>query len=48
MRFLRRSSDLYWWRDGQLTPLPVRLQNGNLGFYPPPEFVEVLNSLPSA
>ena len=42
------SPDLFWWRDGQLTLLPVRIENGNVGFYPPPEFVEVLNTLPSA
>lgn len=36
---------LYWWRDGELTLLPSAVEKGALQFYPPDEFVELLNRL---
>ena len=35
---------LLWWRDGKLINLPYELGD-KLNFFPPPEFVEVLNGL---
>ena len=42
------SAHLYWWHDGELTWLPVQVENDRLAFYPPETFVDMLNSLPPA
>jgi len=39
------SPRLYWYQNGEYYDLPFRLENRNLHFYPPEEFVEVLNLL---
>lgn len=39
------SDDLYWWRGGEWMRLPVEVQDGNVQFFPPDPFVEVLNRL---
>jgi hypothetical protein len=31
---------LYWWRDGDLLALPADIENGELRFYPPEDFVK--------
>lgn len=40
------SAHLYWWRAGSLSPLPSSLREGEFEFFPPPDFVELLQSLP--
>jgi hypothetical protein len=37
--------DLYWWRAGELTLLPSRIDGGQIQFAPPDAFVELLNRL---
>lgn len=39
------SPSVYWWRDGELTLLPSSLEGSKLDFFPPDEFVEVVNRL---
>lgn len=42
------SSLLYWWRDGDLMALPVRVTATSVELAPPDAFVELLNGLPPA
>jgi hypothetical protein len=42
------TDQLYWWRDGRLTHLPVRVEGRSIQFHPPDAFVELLNGLASA
>lgn len=39
------SNKLFWYRDGNYTELPYKLENGKLQFFPPDSFVELLNEL---
>lgn len=39
------SPNLYWWRDGTLTLLPSLIEDGQINFSPPAEFMEMLNGL---
>lgn len=39
------TNQLYWWRAGSFTHLPVRSRKGGIDFFPPDSFVEVLNGL---
>jgi hypothetical protein len=39
------SPNLYWWRDGTLTLLPSLIEEGQINFSPPAEFMEMLNGL---
>jgi len=41
------SPELFWWH-GALTLLPSRVSGGSVDFFPPDDFVELLNSLPGA
>ena len=38
--------NLYWWRNGVLTVLPASIDKGKVNFYPPDDFMEMLNGLP--
>jgi hypothetical protein len=40
------SPNLYWWHDGALTQLPYDTDRKGVQFFPPDEFVQVLNGLP--
>jgi len=40
------SPSLYWWREGDVVLLPAQLDEQNLHFMPPDEFVQALNALP--
>ena len=42
------SPRLYWWRDGEVSLLPSRLDGGTAHFAPPNEFVQALEALPPA
>jgi hypothetical protein len=42
------SAGLYWWRDGALSALPAEVTGDRIGFYPPAEFLAVLDQLPPA
>jgi hypothetical protein len=42
------SPGLYWWRNGSVTELPSQVDGTRVQFFPPDDFVEVLNSLPAA
>ncbi len=42
------SPGLYWWRDGSVSLLPARVGDREIQFAPPDDFVQVLNTLPSA
>ena len=39
------SRHLYWWRDGALAWLPASVDDDRIEFYPPSEFVDILNRL---
>jgi hypothetical protein len=39
------SPNLYWWRAGALTLLPSLIDDGQINFSPPAEFMEMLNGL---
>lgn len=39
------SPNLYWWRNGQFTILPSRIEKKKLHFEPPEEFIQVLNDV---
>ena len=39
------SDDLYWWRPEGLVRLPAEVGEGRVEFFPPDEFVELLNRL---
>lgn len=39
------SSKLFWYKDGHYTELPYKLESGKLQFFPPDNFVELLNEL---
>jgi hypothetical protein len=41
------SDQLYWWRDGEVTVLPVSYDRSGINFAPPDAFVEQLNNLPA-
>lgn len=41
------SDSLYWYIEDHFIKLPYELDNQHLRFFPPPEFVNVLNELPS-
>jgi hypothetical protein len=42
------SPALYWWRNGSVTELPSQFEGSRVQFFPPDDFVQVLNSLPAA
>jgi hypothetical protein len=42
------SPGLYWWRDGDVSLLPSHFDGGTAHFAPPDEFVQALETLPSA
>lgn len=42
------TNQLYWWRAGSFTHLPVRTRKGGTDFFPPDSFLEVLNGLPES
>ncbi len=42
------SESLFWYRDGQFEDLPYKIEDGKLQFYPPENFVTMLNTLRSA
>ena len=39
------SPNLYWWQGGKITYLPAVVTDDKLNFYPPDEFVDMMNSL---
>lgn len=39
------SNKLFWYRDGIYTELPYKFEDGKLQFFPPDNFVELLNEL---
>lgn len=39
------SNNLFWYQDGSYIPLPYKINDGKLQFFPPNEFVEMLNGL---
>lgn len=39
------SPDVYWWRDGGFTLLPVSREDGRIDFRPPAEFMAMLGTL---
>jgi hypothetical protein len=39
------SPHLYWWRAGSVVRLPAEVTGGSIQFFPPDEFVELLNGL---
>lgn len=39
------SPNLYWWREGTLTLLPSLIEDGQINFTPPSEFIDMLNEL---
>jgi len=39
------SEKLFWYNDGIFTPLPYSIESGAIQFFPPEDFVEVLNGL---
>jgi hypothetical protein len=41
------SDQLYWWHDGTVVHLPVRVQGKKIDFTPPDEFMALLNTLPA-
>lgn len=41
------SPNLYWWRDGSIQWLPTKLEGSDVQLFPPDEFVEKLETLPS-
>ena len=38
-------NNLFWYKDGTYTELPYKFENGKLQFFPPDNFVELLNEL---
>jgi hypothetical protein len=42
------SPSLYWWRDGDVALLPSHFDGGTAHFAPPDDFVQALETLPSA
>ena len=42
------SPDLYWWREGSVSVLPSQFDGQDVQFFPPDDFVQVLNQLPEA
>jgi hypothetical protein len=42
------SPSLYWWREGSLMLLPSEYDGRKVQFFPPDEFVQKLETLPSA
>jgi hypothetical protein len=41
------TKEIYWYKDGRFLPLPYKFDNKRISFYPPEEFVELLNGLAS-
>ena len=41
------SNQSYWWHDGQVVHLPMRVQDKKIAFMPPDDFVALLNTLPA-
>jgi hypothetical protein len=39
------SPAIYWWRDGAVKLLPSEIEDRNVQFFPPDDFVEILNAL---
>lgn len=39
------TEEMFWFKDGEFTPLPYNLVKGRIHFVPPEEFVGLLNSL---
>lgn len=39
------TKEIYWFQNGKFTPLPYDFVKGRISFFPPEEFVELLNSL---
>lgn len=39
------SPHLFWWRGGELTPLPAKTDGGKVAIQPPPEFVALLGEI---
>jgi hypothetical protein len=39
------SNNLFWYKDKEFIPLPYKLEEGKLQFFPPGSFLEILNEL---
>jgi hypothetical protein len=39
------SNNVFWYKDGLFTNLPYKVEDNKIQFYPPEEFVEILNTL---
>jgi hypothetical protein len=41
------SNQLYWWRPDRVAHLPIQVDKKGVQFYPPDDFMDLLNALPS-
>jgi hypothetical protein len=40
------SPSLFWWKAGKVTPLPTSVEGKEIRFAPPPDFIQLVESLP--